>query len=510
MFKTVLKLMNHNMENLEKEAYSGHSYQPQMIGLPLEYEKCPLDHFLRLISRMLSSLIYMNDYKLRAQEMIYQQNIFNNQSHMTNITSPAFNGNINSQQSVNINILRSSHNSPVAASPGSVSADSHISMGTPVSVASSNLSLSSSGIVLTRFHSKTPPEISVLDYLYRLTKFSSLDHTVLLATLSYIDLLMIACPSFEISSLTVHRFLLAATTVACKGLRDSFYTNEHYAKVGGVHISELNILEQELLTQINYRILPRDSTSELLKYELEKKKFVVFQNDLTDIHNPLNSGYELLTNIYRSMVGLVGKWETVIYVSDRLPVYFGPKEQQSLFRFQRNMWAKDVNFMENSKHKITYFLDSKSSNNDLNSKKLNNFIMEKQHDSTEDIVSGNRDIIDLNAAKTFDMNNKVSVTQKHQNDLTEKRRKTPTSSIPTELLANYFNPEIFKQTQIYKKARGGDISESDISVLALTEEKDTDEMNGGIYKKKKVSPYPIYAHSKASPCNNTIPGKNSS
>lgn len=502
--------MNHNMENLEKEDLSEHNYQPQMIGLPLEYEKCPLDHFLRLISRMLSSLIYMNDYKLRAQEMIYQQNIFNNQSHMANITSPAFNGNISSQQTVNINNLRSSHNSPVAATPGSISADSHISMGTPVSVASSNLSLSSAGIVLTRFHSKTPPEISVLDYLYRLTKFSSLDHTVLLATLSYIDLLMIACPAFEISSLTVHRFLLAATTVACKGLRDSFYTNEHYAKVGGVHISELNILEQELLRQINYRILPRDSTSELLKYELEKKKFVVFQNDLTDIHNPFNSGYELLTNIYRSMVGLVGKWETVIYVSDRLPVYFGPKEQQSLFKFQRNMWAKDVNFMENFKHKITYFLENKLLNDiDMNSKKLNDFNLNKQLNSYKNITSDIPDNSEVNAAKTFNRNNKASGIAKQQNDLIEKRRKTPTS-IPTELLANYFNPEIFKQTQIYEKTSGGEISESEISVLALTEEKDTDEMNGGIYKKKKVSPYPIYAHPKTSPCNNTIPGKNSS
>lgn len=496
------------MEGFINNRQENEGYQIQPVCLPLEYQKCPLDHFLRLISRMLSSLIYMNDYKLRAQEMLHQQQIFINQSNNASIGSPDFNGHINSfQQNINTNSLRNSQNSPVAVTPGSVSADSHVSMGTPVSVATSNMSLSSSGIVLTRFHSKTPPEISVLDYLYRLTKFSSLDHTVLLATLSYIDLLMLACPAFEISSLTVHRFLLAATTVACKGLRDSFYTNEHYAKVGGVHVSELNILEQELLTQINYRILPRSSTSDLLKYELERKKFVVFPNELREIHNTTNSGYDLLTNIYQSMVGLVGKWETVIYVSDRLPIYFGPKEQQALLKFHRGMWSKDVNFVENSKHTITYFLETKVSTDNYLATKTFNDDHQNKHPNPN---RGGMPIIAEDEQKTSERSVNKNIVGKQNHDPFEKRRKTPSSSIPIELLANYFNPEIFKQTQIYKKNEENKINEPETLGSGISDESYCDEMNNGIYKKKKVSPYPIYVHPKSSPYNNNASYKKSS
>ncbi|CCH46031.1 hypothetical protein BN7_5618 [Wickerhamomyces ciferrii] len=118
----------------------------------------------------------------------------------------------------------------------------------------SNLSPSN----LTRFHSRTPPGISVYSYLARLARYSSLENAVLLAAVYYIDLLSTVYNSFTLNSLTVHRFLLTATTVGSKGLCDSFCTNSHYAKVGGIQANELDILEREFLSKVNYRILPRD------------------------------------------------------------------------------------------------------------------------------------------------------------------------------------------------------------------------------------------------------------
>lgn len=73
---------------------------------------------------------------------------------------------------------------------------------------------------------------------------------------SYIDKLCEAFPIFTINSLTVHRFLIAAATVAAKGLCDVFWTNSTYAKVGGVSKKELALLELELLTKIEWRIVP--------------------------------------------------------------------------------------------------------------------------------------------------------------------------------------------------------------------------------------------------------------
>lgn len=72
----------------------------------------------------------------------------------------------------------------------------------------------------------------------------------------YIDRLCAAFPTFTINSLTVHRFLITAATVAAKGLCDVFWTNNTYAKVGGVQVKELHLLELELLTRMGWRIIP--------------------------------------------------------------------------------------------------------------------------------------------------------------------------------------------------------------------------------------------------------------
>jgi Cyclin len=72
----------------------------------------------------------------------------------------------------------------------------------------------------------------------------------------YIDRLCVLYPGFTISSLTVHRFLIAAATVAAKGLSDSFWTNNTYARVGGVSVKELALLELDFLEKMQWRIVP--------------------------------------------------------------------------------------------------------------------------------------------------------------------------------------------------------------------------------------------------------------
>ncbi|KAF5098880.1 hypothetical protein D0Z00_001866 [Geotrichum galactomycetum] len=135
---------------------------------------------------------------------------------------------------------------------------------------------------LTRFHSRSPPGISIKDYLIRITKFCSLEKSILLAIIYYIDLLCTTYKIFNINSLTVHRFLITAAMVASKGLCDTFCTNTHYAKVGGLSKIELNSLEVEFLIRVDYRIVPeverlnqyfeRMVTRMSSKYALEPKK----------------------------------------------------------------------------------------------------------------------------------------------------------------------------------------------------------------------------------------------
>lgn len=108
---------------------------------------------------------------------------------------------------------------------------------------------------LTRFHSRTPPTISVLDYIRRIVAYASPDRTVMLAPLHYLSTIANRLPLFALSSLTVHRFLISAIAAASKGLCDTFCTNSLYARVGGITVQELNTLEREFLAAVDWQLV---------------------------------------------------------------------------------------------------------------------------------------------------------------------------------------------------------------------------------------------------------------
>ncbi|KAK5111816.1 hypothetical protein LTR62_004736 [Meristemomyces frigidus] len=115
---------------------------------------------------------------------------------------------------------------------------------------------------LTRFHSRAPPGISVQDYLQRLIQHATLSPPILLSMVYYIDRLCALYSAFTINSLTVHRFLITAATVAAKGLSDSFWTNPTYARIGGIPVTELATLELEFLQKVQWKIVPKPENLE--------------------------------------------------------------------------------------------------------------------------------------------------------------------------------------------------------------------------------------------------------
>lgn len=107
---------------------------------------------------------------------------------------------------------------------------------------------------LTRFHSRATPSITVLSYLRRIAKYTSLEKSCTLILLVYIDRVCQRNAGFTICSLTVHRFVCAAVVCASKALCDAFSTNGHYARVGGISLIELNMLEKEFLNIIDWKL----------------------------------------------------------------------------------------------------------------------------------------------------------------------------------------------------------------------------------------------------------------
>ncbi len=145
----------------------------------------------------------------------------------------------------------------------------------------------------TRFHSKTPPAISIFSYINRLTKFNNLKSSGLITMIYYIDILSYMYPHFQLNSWTIHRFLLVATMISQKAMEDYFYTNDHYAKVGGVSLEELNCLELDFLKRIDWRTIPINNPN---VQQLYYNKLVEMTGKTSNMVDNNNSGDSDNTN----------------------------------------------------------------------------------------------------------------------------------------------------------------------------------------------------------------------
>jgi len=110
------------------------------------------------------------------------------------------------------------------------------------------------------FHASRIPALSVHDYLTRLAAFYGCSDQCLVLTLVYVDRIVKKHPEFVVSPWSIHRLLMTGMMVATKFWDDTFYSNKHYAKVGGVRLQEINRLEMHFLLLIGWRlqVLPQE------------------------------------------------------------------------------------------------------------------------------------------------------------------------------------------------------------------------------------------------------------
>ena len=122
--------------------------------------------------------------------------------------------------------------------------------------------------ILLRFHGCNVPGIALDAYLDRILKYCPSSADVFIALLVYVDRIVekgLALDSpFLLDSYNVHRLVIAGMTVSSKFFSDVFYKNSRYAKVGGLSVEELNILELQFLILLDFKL--RISVEELQLY----------------------------------------------------------------------------------------------------------------------------------------------------------------------------------------------------------------------------------------------------
>ena len=107
------------------------------------------------------------------------------------------------------------------------------------------------------FISKKIPSISIEKYLERLISHTKMEISTLILILIYIDKI---CKNnkFRLNYFNIHKLIVTSMLISIKYNEDDFFSNSFYAKVGGVSIRELNNLEYEFLSLIDFDLYVDD------------------------------------------------------------------------------------------------------------------------------------------------------------------------------------------------------------------------------------------------------------
>lgn len=121
---------------------------------------------------------------------------------------------------------------------------------------------------ITKFNSKRSPGIPIRNYIKRIGQYAKCSENCYILALIYLDKMMEKAQIF-LSELNIHRLVLTGILIAIKYLDDFYYDNEYYAKVGGIPLRELNDLESEMLTTLDFRVHIKPEIFEKYKTDIE-------------------------------------------------------------------------------------------------------------------------------------------------------------------------------------------------------------------------------------------------
>ena len=124
------------------------------------------------------------------------------------------------------------------------------------------------------FSANLIPNISIEDYLIRIQTYSNMETSTLILSLILIDRLC------QISNLTltyhnIHRIIFSAILISIKYNEDNYFDNKFYAEIAGVKLKELQLLEYNFISLLNFNIFIQDEIYDKYKqylFDFEKEK----------------------------------------------------------------------------------------------------------------------------------------------------------------------------------------------------------------------------------------------
>ena len=103
------------------------------------------------------------------------------------------------------------------------------------------------------FSTKSPSKVTLQYFFGRIKKYTKIEKSTIIIILIYADRMCITS-GIILNPHNIHRIILGCLLLAIKYNEDLYFTNEQYAKVGGVSIQELNDLEIYSIQLLNFNL----------------------------------------------------------------------------------------------------------------------------------------------------------------------------------------------------------------------------------------------------------------
>ena len=107
-------------------------------------------------------------------------------------------------------------------------------------------------------YSNKVPIIKIEDYLIRLVKYSKMEISTLVLTFIYIKR-FIDKENYIIAFNNIFRLIISCSILAIKFNENRTFKNSFYAKIGGLEVEDLNNLEYNVFSRLNFNLRVLDS-----------------------------------------------------------------------------------------------------------------------------------------------------------------------------------------------------------------------------------------------------------
>ena len=114
------------------------------------------------------------------------------------------------------------------------------------------------------FLSKKIPKITILEYLYRITKYMNIEKSTLISSLIYLDRL-INENYFFLTYFNIHKILIICIILSIKYNEDDIFGNDYYSEISGIPLKEFNKLEFEVFKYLKFNFYIK--SEDYKKYE---------------------------------------------------------------------------------------------------------------------------------------------------------------------------------------------------------------------------------------------------